>query len=182
MQVLLPEVYYKVLILISGFGSNVPVLIGSILFASLVLFFLKFRREGLLILLTPLSYFYSLLLKDVFKVARPFGGPDIHVRFAPDIYGFPSSHVIIYTVFFGYLLYLTFSLKENFNKVLLWLLRFIFIFFLLGVGLSRYELLYHSIWDVLGGYFFGAIYLFSLVYFSKPSKKGGKTYQKSAPK
>jgi membrane-associated phospholipid phosphatase len=102
------------------------------------------------------SYLYSLALKLLFHEARPTTA-DIP-KIAADIYSFPSSHVVFYTVTFGFFLYITKHI-HHMDKLLKYSLKVLFIYLIVLVGISRLILGQHWLQDVLFGYIFGLIYL-----------------------
>jgi membrane-associated phospholipid phosphatase len=83
--------------------------------------------------------------------------------------GFPSSHVMFYTVFFGMLIFL--SGKKD------WLIKVISAFFIITIGASRLYLGMHSLSDVIAGYVFGLLYL--VVICVNGQKLGNENKEKS---
>ena len=151
------------MLIVSFLGTNVLSFLVLTLSIGIYLIFKSRINDALFLLLAPISYLYSVLLKASFRIQRPENPPDFKLRFPADVYGFPSSHTVIYTVFFGYLLYLTYNNSQDVN-FWTWLIRFTCCFFILLVGLSRVYLGFHSIKDVLGGYFFGALFLAASIF------------------
>ena len=150
---------------VSGFGSIEPLFIFSVIFIAGFLAFKNYLKQAILALATLGSYFYSVVLKFWFKIPRPKNAPVLTIgRFEADKYGFPSSHTVMYTVFWGFLIYLLFRVelfkKCKFLKTALFIIS---TYFLLLVGFSRVYLNYHSIRDVAAGYLFGGIYLGVLI-------------------
>ena len=151
------------MLLVSFPWSTVPVFLTLTLSVGAYLIFRNRINDALFLFLTPISYIYSVLLKALFKIHRPENAPDLKLRFPADIYGFPSSHTVIYTVFFGYLLYLTYNDSQDGN-LFIWLIRLVCCFFIVLVGPSRVYLGSHSVKDVIGGYFFGGLFLAALIF------------------
>jgi undecaprenyl-diphosphatase len=147
--------------LVSDFGSFhwIPVIAAAVI--TLFLIYKGFTRSGVLTFLTLLASPMAEVLKEIFKSARPSTiGLNVFLPF--DVYGFPSGHTMLYTAFFGFLIYLCLKLKDLPS----WLRAAVFIisvYFIALVGISRVALGYHYIKDVAGGYAFGAIYLAALV-------------------
>ncbi|NMB70030.1 phosphatase PAP2 family protein [candidate division WWE3 bacterium] len=113
------------------------------------------------IIISLCSYFYSVTLKGLFKLPRPIGAENSPVML--DNYSFPSTHVVLYTVIFGFLFYLV-SQKFIKDKLLTLSLKVTFGYLILLVGISRVVLGQHYARDVMFGYLFGAIYLFMIVF------------------
>jgi len=153
----------EIMLLVSFPWSSIPSFLALTLSVGIYLIFRDRINDALFLFLTPISYLYSVLLKASFKIQRPENAPDLKLRFLADIYGFPSSHTVVYTVFFGYLLYLTYNDSQNGN-LFIWLIRLVCCFFIVLVGLSRVYLGVHSIKDVIGGYFFGGLFLAALIF------------------
>ncbi|OGC77119.1 hypothetical protein A2619_00365 [candidate division WWE3 bacterium RIFOXYD1_FULL_39_9] len=150
---------------ISYFGESIFYLLPIALLVSLGFFKTKHRTEGALILVSLLSYFYSIILKFIFQVQRP---PTASYTDFINQYSFPSSHVVVYTAFFGYLIFLTLFLKR-FDKLLRFVILILSLYFLSFVGISRVVLGEHWPTDVLWGYLFGAVYLGILIVLHKNS-------------
>jgi undecaprenyl-diphosphatase len=91
----------------------------------------------------------NLLIKEL--IHRPRPASDL-VRIAQnlDSYSFPSGHVMFYTIFFGFIFFLGFTLlKPSWKRTLLLLTLGSLI---LLVGISRIYLGEHWVSDVIGGY------------------------------
>ena len=153
----------EIMLIVSFPGSSIPLFLVLILSAGTYLIFKDRVNDALFLLLTPISYLYSVLLKASFKTQRPENAPNLKLRFPADVYGFPSSHTVIYTVLFGYLLYLTYSNSQN-ASLFIWLIRLVCCIFILLVGPSRVYLGFHSVKDVIGGYFFGTLFLTAFIF------------------
>lgn len=138
---------------VSFFGNSKTTTAILIFILFIFLIGLKRLKEATISLCIILSYPYALLLKGSFEKSRP-----LTANIAPtsplDYYSFPSTHVVFYTVFWGYVLYLTFKIKSK-DKLAKNVLRILSVYFIGMVGLSRVFLGMHWIKDVLGGYFFG---------------------------
>lgn len=117
---------------------------------------LRFRVEALFTLLTVLGDAFGQLVKLI--VARPRPGDDaISVLFQEAGRSFPSGHVLHYTIFFGFLLYLAATLlPPGGARAILCLLLALPI---LLIGVSRVYLGAHWASDVLGGYLLGGLWL-----------------------
>lgn len=96
-------------------------------------------------------------------VHRPRPSPDlVHVVQRLEAYGFPSGHVLFYTAFFGFLLFLCYTLlKVSFARTSM----LVILVGLVGlVGVSRIYLGAHWASDVLGAYLLGSLWLAITVY------------------
>jgi len=151
---------------ISIFGGSTP----FILLIFIVFIYFLSRRDALRIFtlsMTVFSYPYSSFLKGLFKVTRPISySPDGLIKwsniFKSEMYSLPSTHVVFYTVFFGYLLYTTFTIKR-FDSYLRHFVRISSFTLIVLVGISRVSLGVHNVKDVIFGYVCGLIYLFLLI-------------------
>lgn len=113
------------------------------------------------------SGLYSAVLKSVFKLGRPEGYlPEGLIPWErilkSEIYSFPSTHTVFYTAFFGYLIYLSYSIK-GLDKLTRHAVRIFSAVMVLLVGGSRVLLGAHYIRDVVAGYIFGLVYLGLLI-------------------
>lgn len=101
------------------------------------------------------------LIKLVVQRARPT--PDLVNVFAPmNEYSFPSSHVLHFTVFFGLLMFLIYTLAPHSRLRILGV--GICAAFIALIGVSRIYLGQHWPSDVLGAYLFASIWLALAVY------------------
>lgn len=147
---------------ISTLGSN-PVVIFSLI--SIVAYFLVKKRHfytSLIMVLTSASLFYSTFLKSLFQQQRPLLAPTEHY-WNFDIYGFPSTHVLFYTSFWGFIFYLSYKYVEE-SKLSWHVARWISAYMIMTVGASRVYLGVHYIKDVIAGYIFGLLFLLLLVW------------------
>jgi undecaprenyl-diphosphatase len=141
-----------------GFGPQAGVLV---IVAGVALYGVHLRWEAACAVLAGLS---PALISTALKVLiqRPRPAPTlVRVASALDSFSFPSGHVFFYTVFFGFLLYLAYTLlRPSLWRVLLLLACGL----LIGlVGLSRIELGQHWFSDVLAAYLLGSVCLALMV-------------------
>lgn len=112
------------------------------------------------------------VLNYIVKIAvrRPRPGADlVNVFQTLKDYSFPSGHVMFYTAFFGFLMFLTFTLvKRGFLR---YLLNSIFILLIGLVGLSRMYLGEHWASDVIAGYLLGSLTLMLAIAFYRWGKE-----------
>lgn len=71
---------------------------------------------------------------------------------------FPAGHVESYVAIFGFLIYLSYTLLPK-NSVTRWLSLIVYGLMIAFIGISRVYLGEHWLTDVIGGYLFGAIWL-----------------------
>jgi membrane-associated phospholipid phosphatase len=96
-------------------------------------------------------------------VDRPRPSADlIHVMAQLKDFSFPSGHVLFYTAFFGFLLFLTFTLLKP--PVLRAILLFVFGALVALVGLSRIYEGQHWASDVLAAYLLASVWLAAVVW------------------
>jgi membrane-associated phospholipid phosphatase len=80
-----------------------------------------------------------------------------------DSYSFPSAHVMLYTILFGFVWYLIYTLlRASLTRIFLLGLFGVFILF---VGISRIYLGQHWASDVLGAYLLGGLLLVGVILF-----------------
>jgi membrane-associated phospholipid phosphatase len=123
---------------------------------------------GLFLLLTPL-------------VARPRpsvkNGICVHDLYS--YYSFPSGHVTHDVVCYGFLLYLTFTkpVREWRYRWVLIPFQLFFVFDLLTIGYSRILEGDHWLFDVLGGYLTGALWLLLFIFLYRWATKRWMDYR-----
>jgi membrane-associated phospholipid phosphatase len=133
------------------------------LLIALVLYLFGLHWEAVTALLASLlSGLTNQLIKILIQRPRPSG--DIVDVFAVlKSYSFPSGHVMFYTILFGFLWYLAYTLlKPSWQRRLLLVLLGGLI---LGVGASRIYLGQHWASDVLGAYLLGGLMLAGIILF-----------------
>ena len=158
------EIILHQLVVISVFGNSVLLVVLAFLLAGLYLFRNKHIKTLIILCLTAASYTYSMYLKYLFMHPRPESALDRVYSF--DVYGFPSSHVLFYTSFWGFIIYLTFKyIKEE--KLVLHIVRSIAAYLLLFIGASRVVLGMHYVKDVVAGYLFGALFLSLMIWLDR---------------
>lgn len=147
---------------VSQFGDAffIPCVVCACL--AIYLFQQKKVKKAALMILTLFSFIYSIILKYAFQLPRPQTYVSKHYLLG-DSYGFPSSHVTFYTVFWGYILYLALNLKPL-NKIYRIIMVASSFYYIILIGASRIALGAHSVKDVVGGYFFGLLFLMALIY------------------
>ena len=152
----------NILTFVSFFGKTAVA--GAMVVATATIFWLlKYYRETIFILLTPVAASINFIVKLIVDRPRPDGSL-VHVldrEFDPS---FPSGHVNFYVVFFGFLIATMFMTP----KIPLWIrvaVVLISITMIISVSFSRIYLGAHWATDVLGGYLLGSILLSILLYF-----------------
>ena len=134
-----------------------------IITALIILLILGFglQWEALVALIAALfSIGLNVLLKDLIQRPRPAAAL-VHVLATLKDYSFPSGHVMFYTGFFGFILFLSFTLlKPSLKRTLL--LVFFGLLMLL-VGVSRIYVGEHWASDVLGAYLLGTLTLVAFI-------------------
>ncbi len=128
-------------------------------FLFLVLYFL-YKKEYTKTILFLVGYLGGIILnkilKEIFQTPRP-DNPLIPI----EGYGFPSGHAMSAVIFYSLLILLFYKkIKHKFAKITFIVVSILII---LLVGLSRIILNVHSVYDILGGYVIGLLWLF-LVY------------------
>ncbi|MFC1722338.1 phosphatase PAP2 family protein [Patescibacteria group bacterium] len=156
---------------VSLFGDSIFVFL--IITSLLLLFLLKnfYQKEAYILIISNASYAYSVLLKYLFKHPRPITADFDSLNFF-DYYSFPSTHVLVYTAFWGYILYvLVKKIRKEKKKLAFHALAWISVYFITFVGASRIALGMHNLKDVIAGYFFGLTYLLFLIFLDKKFDK-----------
>lgn len=137
---------------------------------AVVLFLKRYPREAFFILFTSVSGLISGGTKLLIRRPRPTEDLVTIVEQA-DGMSFPSGHVTLYVIFFGFVALLTLRLKR-FPRKLRYFVLALCLFMILSVPLSRTYLGAHWFSDVLGGFLIGTTFLviLILVYLGKEKK------------
>jgi len=151
--------------IVSFFGDGLLIpIIYIILLVSILVIYRK-RKSAALLFLSSLSYFLSIFLKAIFKHERPQTA-NINPMLPFDAYSFPSSHVVFFVAFWGFILYTLLKYKKI-NKFIRNIGVVISVYLIFFVGISRMYLGQHYFKDVVAGYLFGGIYLGFVLYLDK---------------
>jgi len=164
---------------VSLVGSGFFVLIPF----SLLIFWLYRRgskHEALMLPIVFVAPAVSELAKIAFSRPRPIEGQVLVYGQFPG-FSFPSSHVLFYTLFFGFIAFLALSLPEV-KPIVRTLLFSVSILLVILIGISRIYLGAHWPTDVIAGYLVGLALLEILVvgylkevYLPKVRNKQNKT-------
>jgi undecaprenyl-diphosphatase len=136
------------------------VLLSSLLVAAacLVLVALRARREAVVLLgVVLVGEVLKICVKDLVGRPRPTAEVVRVLIAAREVYSFPSGHTVHYTVFFGFLWFLTFTRVKA--PALRWPLLGVWTGLIMTVGLARIYLGAHWPSDVVGGYLLGGAIL-----------------------
>ncbi len=163
---------------VSGLGFNplAPILVGLILLFVWVVG-LRWEAAMLFFAASGISLVGGLIK---LLVARHRPAADLVHVFSPlSDYSFPSGHVLLFTAFLGFLLFLVYTLTPHSWVRTLGL--FFFAALIVLVGLSRVYLGQHWPSDVLGGYLLGSLWLVVTVYVYRWGKPRFFVNQPTAP-
>lgn len=158
-----------VMVAFSIFG-NVPSAILITVSISVLLFFLKRKRESILMLSTLLTGVVSWIVKVLVDRPRPTADL-VNILEKTSFQSFPSGHTLFYTVLFGNAAILIFYAK-GMKSWLKFILMGLCIIIVIIAGYSRIYLGSHWFTDVLGGLILGIILLIGSEYwYRRPSEK-----------
>lgn len=157
------------LMLAISFFGELPYSLIAVLLAAVIFYVAGYRREGYYTASILLSGLVILVVKNLVDKPRPTA---LYVRLVGvnRFQSFPSGHVLSYTLFFGFLILLMFTLKDI-PKWIKNTLIFFSLFYLTTIPFSRIYLGAHWFTDVLGGFLLGLTLLFPLCYFYFKGKK-----------
>ena len=156
------QLFSRIMWLVTDIG-NQPLMVIVVATSSFLLLFTGLRREAAISSIsTAMAVLSGSLIKLI--VDRPRPTADIvRVSVWLSDKSFPSGHTLVFTVFFGFLLYLIFK-KSKFSPLNI-ILALVFLSLIVTVGLSRIYLGAHWPSDVLGGYLLGLVWLFITIKF-----------------
>jgi len=143
-----------------GYSPQMYIMVGLV---AIALYLLGLRWEAVV---TVLAAAGSAALDAVIKliVHRPRPGANLVnvIQQLSNSYSFPSGHVLTYTAFFGFLIFLGYSLlKPSPGRGLLLMLLGLVVAL---IGLSRIYVGDHWASDVVGAYLLGSLWLVASVY------------------
>lgn len=149
-----------------GYGPYNYIMIGGV---ALGLVILGFYLEAIVstanaVVITLLGLF----LKSVIHRPRPTADL-VRVFTHLGEYSFPSGHVLLYTSFFGFLLFLTYTTLSKKSRIFNIFLA-VEVFFIVMVGPSRIFLGAHWASDVTGAYMLGSLWVLFVIYVYEKSK------------
>jgi membrane-associated phospholipid phosphatase len=151
---------------VSLLNNPIPSVIGGAIVVG-VLLLLRWWRQALFFVIALASAGgLFLLLSSLVGRPRPGVKYGICVHDIYSYYSFPSGHVTHDVVCYGFLLYLTFTkpVREWRFRWVLIPLQLFFVYDLLFIGLSRVLEGDHWLFDVLGGYLTGALWLLLFIF------------------
>ncbi|MDB5021715.1 MAG: hypothetical protein JWQ28_2842 [Pedobacter sp.] len=154
---------------VSWFGYT-KISVSMVVLTAALFYVFKYKREALYTLFTLISGLISSVIKIIVNRPRP---TDDLVRIIDKAkqQSFPSGHVLFYTMFFGFILFLMLQLKSvnRFVRILAGGFSFLMIFL---VPFSRMYLGAHWFTDVTAGIFLGIIclYFLCLLYLKKKTQ------------
>jgi undecaprenyl-diphosphatase len=137
--------------------GNRPLMIYIIAITGSILYLYGLRKEAVIsTLITAVGALSGSLIKILVNRERP--QPEfVNVSVFLSDKSYPSNHVLVFTIFFGFLLYLL--LKKAKRNIFQMTLTIVLIIFLLTIGISRIYLGAHWATDVAGGYILGLSWL-----------------------
>ena len=160
------QIFNQVMWLVSDIG-NQPIMVLLVITTSLLLFFTGLRREAVISSLsTAAAVLTGSLIKILVDRPRPTANM-IRISVWLSDKSFPSDHVLAFTVFFGFLLYVV--IKKTKLSFLNIFLTLVFSLLIATIGISRVYLGAHWPSDVLGGYLLGIVWLYFTIRFYNSS-------------
>lgn len=147
-------IFSEAMNLVSEIGDDYHLgLIIALTVASLVYYGLKLEAIRTAVY-SSVGFLIGSLSKNIVNRPRP-GSAQVTIQEVLKDKSFPSLHVLLFTVFFGYMLYLSiYKIKTAWLKSVV---ATVSIFLILTIGISRIYLGAHWASDTLGGYLMGAV-------------------------
>ncbi len=157
--------------------GNPPIFAFLMFGIVIILFLFKLKWESVSMAAVSVSVFIlGTVLKDLVHRARPTTNL-VSVFTNLKDWGFPSGHVLSYTVCFGFLVFLVYSLLPHSRRRTVLLIFLILLIIL--VSFSRVYLGEHWPSDTLGAYLIGSVWLWVSIKFYNSGKL--KYFRKTDP-
>jgi membrane-associated phospholipid phosphatase len=149
---------------VDAFNDPIPVLIALVIWFIGLSLFRRFQQAIFIAVGTGIADVVDGLLSTIVGRPRP-SSPLIHVYIPEPFHSFPSGHTEHCVVYYGFLLYLSFTkpVREWRYHWLLLPLQIFAVLNVLLVGYARVEAGSHWITDALAGYLSGGLLLFLLI-------------------
>jgi len=172
--------WFAVAMEIISFPGSPPQSFAVVTLVVVVLFAIGLRWESVSSLIAGAGGSVAdTVAKAVVHRARP-SADIVHVVQEVSGYSFPSGHVVFFTAFFGFLIFLAYTLLKE-RVVWRSVTLFVLGFFVATIGISRIYLGAHWFSDVLGAYLLGSLWLALSVYVYRWGKPRFFTRQPAAP-
>jgi membrane-associated phospholipid phosphatase len=152
----------KFMLFVSFFADS-PYIYFSLILISALCFIKKHKREAYYILAIAPCSVIIVVVKNLINRSRP-SNDLVRVVGQFQFQSFPSSHVLSYTLFFGFIILLMISMKSIAISLRI-TLGIISSFFLILVVPSRIYLGAHWLTDTIGGILLGSLVLLILSFF-----------------
>lgn len=167
MQSYRPAWLVSLMIMVTEIGNTIEAII-IICLLCLIIYLLKFRWEAVVCVIgASLASLVDATIKIFIHRPRP-AAKLVNVFQQLNDFSFPSGHVMLYTIFFGFILFLVYTIP---NKSLVRsLLLFLFGMLIVLVGPSRVYLGEHWTSDVIGAYLLGSLELWVVIWFYRWGK------------
>lgn len=138
------------------------VVIAVIIVSTIVLWIMHKKRYSIMCILLVLPYLSTAITKNLIARSRPdlYSSPSIF-----DGFGFPSGHATAAMLVLGFFIYLAQSLVSGLR--LKFAIQVVLILLILVIGLSRIYLTAHWPSDIIGGFLYGGISLWIIIWASK---------------
>lgn len=158
--------FEAVLFDVSQLNNPIPSVISAVIVVGALLLLRWWRQALFFVVAVATAGSLFLILTPLVGRPRPNVKEGICVHDVYSYYSFPSGHVTHDVVCYGFLLYLTFTkpAREWRYRWVLIPFQLFFIFDLLSIGISRVMEGDHWLFDVLGGYLTGALWLILFIF------------------
>lgn len=146
---------------VSYFGDSLILYSVATLLIAVYLMLRGNPKSALIVLGTWVCLPATYVLQELIKLPRPVVAINATINQVV-LYGFPSGHVLYYTVFWGFLVYLSYVLRTE-HKFIRRLVRLVGYSLIVLVGASRVYLGVHYVRDIVAGYILGLLVLVTLI-------------------